>query len=224
MSAKFGARRRQTFLAALAATGNQTLAAERAKVSRSWVTLHRASDVLFRRAIDDAIAVAKARLALRQAQDERPGCKPPTRWGYLDGEELVVKGTGGSGGGKRVQIARSRIKQWSPRVEQRFLATLGATCNVNAACAEVGLTPASAYAHRKRWPGFAERWDGVLEEGYAQLEAELLDAGSNLFSNPGRAQAGPLRGMTVAYAIELLKERRWREQADIVREIRRLSR
>ena len=35
--------------------------------------------------------------------------------------QLVVRGTGGTGGGKRVQIARARLKQWSPRVEERFL-------------------------------------------------------------------------------------------------------
>ena len=35
------------FFATLAATGNQTLAAERAKVSRSWVTLHRSADPAF---------------------------------------------------------------------------------------------------------------------------------------------------------------------------------
>lgn len=218
MTAKMSEARRRKFLAALAATGNQTLAAERAKVSRSWVTLHKANDPDFRRAMDEAVAAAKARLGGHGAR------KPPTGWGYLDGEELVVKGTGGSGGGKRVQIARARLRQWSPRVEERFLAALGATCNVTAACAEVGLTVASAYNHRKRWPAFANRWDRVLEDGYAQLEAELLDAGSNLFSNPAPAEPGPLRNMTVAYAIELLKERRWREHADIVREMRRLSR
>lgn len=117
MTRKFGEARRRAFLAALEATGNQTLAAERAKVSRSWVQLHRAGDPAFRRAIDDAVAAAKARLVLRQAQDERRGCKPPTGWGYLDGEELVVKGTGGPApegarhegfGGKRVQRSRGR--------------------------------------------------------------------------------------------------------------------
>lgn len=36
MSARTSAARRRAFFVALAATGNQTLAAERAKVSRSW--------------------------------------------------------------------------------------------------------------------------------------------------------------------------------------------
>ena len=102
----------------------------------------------------------------------------------------MVKGTGGAtlrNGrtfGRRVQIARARLKQWTPAGEDRFLATLAATCNVRLACADVGLTPASAYQHRTRWPAFAARWDAAVAAGSASLEAALLDAGANLFSTP----------------------------------------
>ncbi len=203
MTAKIGTSRRKAFLAALAETGNQTLAAERAKVSRSWVQLHRSSDPGFRRACEEALAEAKA--ALRQAQGGRRGSnEPPPGWGFLDGEELVVKGTGGSGGGKRVQIARARLRQWTPRVETRFLAALSATCNVKAACSEVGLTLASAYAHRKRWPAFAERWNEVVETGYVQIECALIFAAGNLFSEYGPVEVEPIRGMTVDHAMHLL--------------------
>lgn len=203
MTRKFGQARKRAFLAALRETGNQTLAAERAKVSRSWVQLHRSNDPEFKRACEEAVEAAKA--ALRRAQAERgDGCEPPAGWGFLDGEELVVKGTGGSGGGKRVQIARARLKQWSPRVEERFLAALGTTCNVKAACAEVGLTPASAYNHRNRWPRFAERWDEAIEIGYVQLECGLIETAGNLFSCDGPVEVGPIRGMTADHAIHLL--------------------
>ncbi len=203
MTAKFSQARREAFLAALRETGNQTLAAERAKVSRSWVTLHRSSEPAFKQQIEAAIADAKA--ALRPAQGERgEGCKPPSGWGFLDGAELVVKGTGGAGGGKRVQIARARLKQWSPRVEERFLETLAATCNVKAACAEIGLTAASAYGHRKRWRRFAERWDAAVEEGYMRLEAGLLEHGCNVFSGEGSGEMALTPPMTVEQAIHLL--------------------
>ena len=234
MTAKFGEARRRAFLLALEATGNQTLAAERAKVSRSWVTLHRSGDAAFRRAMDQAVAAAKERLVLRQAQDARPGCKPPTGWGYLDGEELVVKGAGGSalrdaagaapqddpstGSGRarrRVQIARARIKQWSPRVEKRFLETLSATCNVKAACAEVGLTPASAYAHKKRWQGFADRWKQALEDGYTQLEAGLIFAAGNFLS--GEPEVGPITGVTMTHALEIWEARERQKKAQSAR-------
>ena len=48
MSAKTSAARRRAFFAGLAETGNQTLAAERAKVSLSLVTLHGSTDLAFR--------------------------------------------------------------------------------------------------------------------------------------------------------------------------------
>ena len=184
MVAKIGAARREAFLAALRATGNQTLAAERAKVSRSWVQLHRSGDATFRQAMDEAVAAARIRLGAHPKQ------RPPTGWGFLDGAELVVKGTGGTGGGKRVQIARARLKQWSPRVETRFLATLAATCNVKAACAEVGLTAASAYGHRNRWTGFAARWDAAEQEGFARLEAGLVEHAGNMFAGEWADESG----------------------------------
>lgn len=203
MTRKVSRARRAAFLAVLRQTGNQTIAAERAKVSRSWVQLHRSEDPAFREAVDQAAAEAKA--ALRQAQDERgDGLKPPTGWGFLDGAEMVVRGTGGAGGGKRVQIARARMRGWSPRVEERFLATLGATCNVKAACAEVGLTPASAYNHRRRWPAFARRWDAAVKEGYDRIEMGLIECAGSFLSGEDLPDAAPLTGMTVDHAIHLL--------------------
>ncbi|HEY7806857.1 MAG TPA: hypothetical protein VIC34_06615 [Croceibacterium sp.] len=206
MTAKFGQARREAFLAALRETGNQTIAAERAKVSRSWVSLHRSSDPEFRRACEEAREAARARLsgAPDQVRSARGSCEPPSGWGFLDGEELVVKGTGGAGGGKRVQIARARLRQWTPRVEERFLETLAATCNVKAACAEVGLTPASAYNHRNRWARFGERWREAVETGYTQLEMGLIEQAGNLFSGEGPAEVGPIRAMTADHAIHLL--------------------
>jgi hypothetical protein len=184
MSRKYSEARRAAFIRALAETGNQTLAAERAKVSRSWVQLHRSTDPAFD---------AGVRAALRQAQDglaKAKERKPASGWGYLHGEELVVKGTGGrpldcardERKGRRIQIARARVKQWTPRVEQRFLAALLATCNVTASCAAVGMTPASAYAHRKRWEKFAALWDEAIAEGYLNLEVALIQNAQNLFS------------------------------------------
>jgi hypothetical protein len=60
MSAKTSAARRAAFMAAVAETGNRTLAAERAKVSASWVTLHRATDPAFKAELEAAVATFKA--------------------------------------------------------------------------------------------------------------------------------------------------------------------
>lgn len=198
MSHKTSPARRAAFLKALRETGNQTIAAERAKVSRSWVHLHRSTDAAFDAAVRAAIAEAKASLS---RADER---KPPSGWGHLDGEELVVKGSGGSGGGRRVQIARARLKQWTPRIEDRFLATLAATCNVKAACAQVGMTQASAYLHRRRWPAFAKRWDAAIEEGAVRLEFALLEYAMNPFSSLDPAAPAPIPPMRADQALQNL--------------------
>ena len=127
----------------------------------------------------------------------------PARWKYLDGHELVVRGTGGSGGGKRVQIGRAREKQWTARTEKRFLSALASTCNVKAACAEVGLGQASAYNHRTRWPLFAKAWDKAEEVGFLRLEAALVAAAAGLGEEPEFAPDIPIEGMTVWHAMQL---------------------
>jgi len=209
MSAKISASRRRAFLKALAATGNQTLAAERAKVSRSWVQLHRSGDPEFDAACREAIAVARERLsgAPDRGGGEGRSNRPGARWRYFEGEELVVKGTGGSGQekGRRVQIARARVKQWTPRAEARFLSALGATCNVKAACAEAGLTQASAYNHRNRWQGFAKAWDAALDLGSLKLDCAIIEAARNIFSDDEAVEEDrPIPHMSFDQAISAL--------------------
>lgn len=96
------------------------------------------------------------------------------------------------------------MKQWSPRVEQRFLRALASCCNVKAACAEVGMTAASAYGHRHRWPEFERRWDAAIEAGYARIEGALIEKASNLFSETELTQELEISGMTVDHALRLL--------------------
>lgn len=194
MSAKTSAARREAFFAALRETGNRTIAAERARVSQSRVTLHRANDPAFKAEIEAAVAEARARL--RDAE----GMRPDKGWGSLDGEELVVRSTNG----RRVQVARARVAQWAPRTEDRFLATLAATCNVKAACAEAGMSQATAYNHYRRWPAFARRWNEALETGALRLEMALLENGGNPFSPDEIVPNSPMPPMTPDQAIHLI--------------------
>jgi hypothetical protein len=194
MSAKTSARRIEAFFTALAATGNQTIAAERAKVSRSWVSLHRASDPAFRARMEGAVAAARGALL------DRPANQPSEGWGDIAGEELVVRGTNG----RRVQVARAHVSQWSPALEARFLTALAACCNVKAACRAVGKSVASAYIHRNKWPLFLERWDAALETGYIKLETELIKNACLAPQRDGFDAGAPVMQMTAAQAIHLL--------------------
>jgi hypothetical protein len=172
MARKTSATRREAFFRALRETGNQTIAAERAKVSRSWVRLHREHDADFKARLDAALKAARERL------DGVGDASPVRGWGSLDGEELVVRGCAG----RRVQIARARLNQWTPRAEARFLEALAATCNVTAACAQVGLSASAAYYHANRWPDFAARWRAAVEEGYFRIEMQLMERAGRAFS------------------------------------------
>lgn len=195
MAAKFSPQRRAAFLAALAETGNQTLAAERARVSRSWVSLHRGSDPAFRTRMDAAIAAARARLK------DAASLSPERRWQTQAGEELTVRGTNG----RFQQVARARLKQWTPRAEERFLAHLRATCNVAAACREVGLSPPSVYGHRHRWSAFAARWDEALEDGYDLLSSAMVAQAGAMLGDREMVPEVPMPGMSFADGLALLQ-------------------
>ena len=157
--------RKSAFFTALAETGNQTISAERARVSRSWVTLHRSTDPAFKARMEACIAEARVQLSKAGAVTS------DGKWANIDGEALVVRGSRG----RRVQVSRARLKQWTAAEEKRFLGVLAATCNLKLACREVGLSAASAYGHRHRWPEFAAAWDAAVEEGYWALQGAMLE-------------------------------------------------
>jgi hypothetical protein len=201
MSAKTSKARTEAFFTALAETGNQTISAERARVSRSWVTLHRSTDPAFKARMEACIAEARERLS-------RAGAVASSgKWANINGEKLVVRGSRG----RRVQVSRARLKQWTAAEEARFLSVLSATCNVKLACREVGLSVASAHGHRQRWPEFSARWEEALEEGYWALQAAMLER-ATISLNPDHydyledwTPALPIEPMTPDQCLSLLR-------------------
>jgi hypothetical protein len=175
-------KRRGAFLKALEACGNQTLAAERTCVSRSWVCQERMRNPEFDAECERVIASARERL--RQAE----GNRPPEGWGHLDGVELVVRGTNG----RRVQIARARAGQWTAACERRFLSVLAATGNAEAAYRAAGKSKGSAYTHRKRWAGFERQWGEAVEISCVRLEFGLAGYAMNPFSSPELPDPAPV--------------------------------
>lgn len=193
MTARMSETRRGAFLKALEACGNQTLAAERTCVSRSWVCQERMRNPEFDAECRRVIAAARERL--RQAE----GNRPPEGWGHLDGVELVVRGTKG----RRVQIARARAGQWTARSERRFLSVLAATGNAEAAYGAAGKSKGSAYSHRKRWAGFERQWGEAVEASCLRLEFGLAAYAMNPFSSPELPDPAPV-SMTPDQALHSL--------------------
>lgn len=204
MSQKTSPARRAAFLRVLGETGNHTIAATHAKVSRSWVTLHKATDPEFRAACDAAVARAVvAAEAMRAAGDT---ATPAKKWRYLDGHETTIRG----GNGRRAVVSRARLKAWTPRTEAIFLETLAASCNVKLSCKAAGLSVPSAYMRRAKWPGFGERWKAALENGYVRLEFALVENACNTLSGDvDFAPDAPMPPVTPEQAIRMLRMYRY---------------
>ncbi|HLL30893.1 MAG TPA: hypothetical protein VK403_07850 [Allosphingosinicella sp.] len=88
MTARMSEAKRRAFLRAYAQSGNVTLAAEEAGLSRSWVSLARRGDASF----DSDCRAAKAASAERLGGG---GCnRPPGAWKRRGGVDLVVQRAG----------------------------------------------------------------------------------------------------------------------------------
>jgi hypothetical protein len=78
-----------------------------------------------------------------------------------------------NGGTKVIRVAEGA--RWSDEAEERFLEELAASCNVRAAAAAAGFSTTAVYKRRMRWPGFAAAWAEAVDQGYARLEAMLVE-------------------------------------------------
>jgi hypothetical protein len=200
MSAKIGKARRAAFLRALAVSGNVTLAAEEAGVSRSWVSLARRAEPGFDSACREALASARGRLGAGGSN------RPPRGWGRKGGSELVVAGTGRG----RVQLVRAGARRWTPRLEARWLEALGESCNVGVAAEAVGMTAASLEAHLRRWPDLRRRVKAVLEAARPGIDAAWAAAAAKREPAPELWWDCEWPELSVAEAIRLLRRRRGR--------------
>ena len=133
-----------------------------------------------------------------------------SKWRWHEGVELVVGGSNG----RRTQIRRANVGQWTPRVEQRLLAVLAGTANVKLACREVGMWPPAAYNHRKRFPGFARAWDQAVEIGMGMLESNIHENLNHFFDRELPEPEAPMRDISVMDAIRVVRmyEKRERER------------
>lgn len=137
---------RESYLLALAETGNATLAATRVAVARSTVTRARAADDGFDQAVRRALAAARDRLL---AAD---GIAPPPGWATDGGRPLLIRR-----GARRPQIARARADDWTPDQEAELLRLLADGWLVGEALAAVGRSYGGGFSHNLLWPAFHDR-------------------------------------------------------------------
>lgn len=76
---------------------------------------------------------------------------------------------------RRLQKRRKRHNIFGKRRRTMFLEHLAATCNVQASATAAGVAVSTVYANRMRDPDFRADWQAALEQGYARLEAALVE-------------------------------------------------
>lgn len=94
---------------------------------------------------------------------------------------------------------------WDDAAEAIFFDTLAATCNVTASAQAAGFTTPTVYEHRRKRPGFADRWQAALEQGYARLEMTLLQAANDSLAGVPFDADRPIPRMTVDQALDVLR-------------------
>ena len=75
----------------------------------------------------------------------------------------------------KVQKVQSKRARFGRVRQERFLEHLAATCNVTRSAAAAGVTPQCVYKRRAADAALRAAWGTALEQGYARIEAMLLE-------------------------------------------------
>jgi hypothetical protein len=103
------------------------------------------------------------------------------------------------------QVVRSEGARWTDESEARFLDHLAASCNVTHSAGLTGFSREAIYKRRRNDPGFAERWQAALEQGYARIEMLLVQRATETLEGHVPDPDTPLAEMNVRDAINVLQ-------------------
>jgi hypothetical protein len=183
------------YLRVLAETGNATLAAEHAGVSRAWAYKKREVDAGF------GVMCGAMMRRFREAPHLRDVCSPPLP-PPLRGSPLSREGRGTE---RRTRVNRDRVGGWTAAKEAAFLERLEETCSVPFAAAAVGLSAHSAYQRRRRWPVFAAAWDEAERAGWPPLDQPWIESAVCFFEGRAAPADNPVRIASVRDVLQALK-------------------
>lgn len=108
----------------------------------------------------------------------------------------------------REQRVRSSGWQWSDEAEEIFLDTLAASCNVSLAADAAGFSTPTVYRQRRLRPDFEDKWRAALAQGYARLEATLIETANDSLTAVDFDSTRPIPRMTIDQAMNLLRAHR----------------
>ena len=84
-----------------------------------------------------------------------------------------------------------------------FLEWFAATCNVKLSAEKAGVAYQTVFKHRMKDERFADAWDRALAQGYARLEARLLEAAGGGPHPSAAAQLPPSPAGSRGEALEM---------------------
>jgi hypothetical protein len=184
------------YLRVLAETGNATLAAEHAGVSRAWAYKKREVDAGF------GVLCGAMMRRFREAPHLGGVSSPPLP---ARADARVALSREGRGAGRRTRVNRDRVGGWTAAKEAAFLERLEETCSVPFAAAAVGLSAHSAYQRRRRWPVFAAAWDEAERAGWPPLDQPWIESAVCFFEGCAAPPDNPVRIASVRDVLQALK-------------------
>ena len=108
----------------------------------------------------------------------------PAEGGGADlGEDL---GDYQAGRNRRAQVTKRGWNRFDAAKKKIFLQWFAATCNAQEAARRAGVGYSTVFDQRATDPVFAEGWDRALEQGYARLEAKLVEMQFEQAAGPPR--------------------------------------
>lgn len=93
-------------------------------------------------------------------------------------------------GAGRSLVPAPQANRWNLQRRQTFLAELANSANVSLAARKAGMRPQAAYQLRRRDPEFARSWREALDDGYSELELQLLHLARNGVEQVERIEEG----------------------------------
>jgi hypothetical protein len=137
---------------------------------------------------------------------ERKGGGPPVAEA-LAGKKSTTRIA--SARNRRVQIAQvGARKLFDKAAKTVFLEWFAATCNIKLAAAKAGVAYQTVFKHRMSDAAFAAAWDRCLAQGYARLEAKMLEteAPAEAYDIAGDLDAPELQRLDPQLGMALLRE------------------
>ena len=107
-----------------------------------------------------------------------------------------------------LETRADRRVRFNEKRREAFLSHLAATCNVLASAEVAGVSPCTTYRIRRLEPAFRALWDEALDQGYARLEARLLQLSEIALGDDRGIEADPRAAdMDVPRIMALLRQR-----------------